>query len=65
MKLNDQKNHINLHRKRNFEENDLNDMRILNAKYQGQSLTPFRCSREGQVLSKERFTVSREVQPQK
>ena len=65
MKMNDQKNHINLHRKKNFEENDLNDMRILNAKYQGQSLTPLRCSREGQVLSKERFTVSREVQPQK
>ena len=65
MKINDRKNHINLHRKKNFEGNDLKDMRILIAKYQRQSLTPLRCSREGQVFSKERLMISREVQPQK
>lgn len=65
MKINDPKNHINLDRRKHFEENDLNDVRILDAKYQGQSLIPLRRSREGQVLGKEWLTVSREVQPQK
>lgn len=60
-----QMNHTNLDRKKHFEENDLSDMRIMDAKYQGQSPTPLKHSREAQVLSEEWLMLSMQVQPQK
>lgn len=43
----------------------MSDMRIMDAKYQGQSPTPLKHSREAQVLSEEWFMLSMQVQPQK
>lgn len=46
-------NHINLPRENHFEENDLNNMRIMGTKYQGQNTTALTHSWEGQVVSEE------------
>lgn len=58
-------NHINLPRENHFEENDLNNMRIMGTKYQGQNTTALTHSWEGQVVSEEWLMLSREVLPQR